>query len=139
MPRQTIIVGAKNFPEQYILADLIAARLNQAGFATSQKSDLGSHIAFRALAANDLDVYVDYSGTLWANQMQRCDMPGREAMLAQLGAWLRRQRNIELLGPLGFENAYVFAMRADRARALHIESPCRPRQPRGNTDDRRGF
>jgi len=122
VPGQTIIVGAKNFPEQYILADLIAARLNQAGLAASQKSDLGSHIAFRALAANDLDVYVDYSGTLWANQMHRADMPGREAMLAQLGAWLQKEHAIEMLGPLGFENAYVFAMRADRARALHIES-----------------
>jgi osmoprotectant transport system permease protein len=121
-PKQSILIGAKNFAEQYILADLIADRLAGAGFVTGLKSDLGSTIAFRALAGNDIDLYVDYSGTLWANQMHRADMPKRGEMLAQLGTWLRREHGIELLGSLGFENAYVFAMRADRAKALHIES-----------------
>ena len=37
-------------------------RLDQAGFQVSEKSDLGSTIAFRALAANEIDAYVDYSG-----------------------------------------------------------------------------
>lgn len=119
---QTYVIGAKNFSEQYILADVIADRLTRAGLPSSQKSDLGSTFAFRALAANDIDVYVDYSGTLWANQMRRTDMPGREAMLAQLHDWLKSERGIDLLGSLGFENAYVFAMRADRARELHVES-----------------
>jgi osmoprotectant transport system permease protein len=54
--------------------------------------------------------------------MHRSDMPGRPAMLDQLGRWLQQTHHITLLGPLGFENAYVLAMRADRARALHIET-----------------
>ena len=119
---QTYVIGAKNFAEQYILADLIANRLTDAGIASAQKSDLGSTFAFRALTSNDIDVYVDYSGTLWANQMHRTDMPGREAMLTQLGDWLKATHGVELVGSLGFENAYVFAMRGDRARQLHIES-----------------
>ncbi len=119
---QTYIIGAKNFAEQYILADVIADRLTRAGMPTSQKSDLGSTFAFRALASNSIDVYVDYSGTLWANQMHRTDMPGRDAMLTQLHDWLKSEHGVEMLGPLGFENAYVFAMRSDRAQALRIES-----------------
>ena len=119
---QTYIIGAKNFAEQYILADVIADRLTRAGMPTSQKSDLGSTFAFRALASNSIDVYVDYSGTLWANQMHRTDMPGRDAMLTQLYDWLKSEHGVDMLGPLGFENAYVFAMRADRARQLGIES-----------------
>jgi osmoprotectant transport system permease protein len=121
-PRHAIVVGAKNFTEQYILADLIAGRLEKAGLATTQKTDLGSTVALRALAANAIDVYVDYSGTLWADAMHRSDLPGRKAMLAQLGNWLRQRYGIVMPGALGFENAYVFAMRADRARALHIQS-----------------
>ena len=35
--------------------------------AVTEKSDLGSTIAFRALAAGEIDAYVDYSGTLWGN------------------------------------------------------------------------
>jgi osmoprotectant transport system permease protein len=117
-----IVIGAKNFDEQYILTDLMADRLNRAGFRATTRSDLGSTIAFHALAGRSIDMYIDYSGTLWANEMHRHNMPGRQAMLDQLRDWLARQHNITLYGALGFENAYVFAMRADRAKASHIES-----------------
>jgi ABC-type proline/glycine betaine transport system permease subunit/glycine betaine/choline ABC-type transport system substrate-binding protein len=121
-PKGAIIVGAKNFTEQYVLAELIADRLKGAGISTALKSDLGSAVAFHALAADAIDVYVDYSGTLWANEMHRHDTPGRQAMLQQLGAWLDKNDHVELVGPLGFENAYVLAMRTDRARTLHIKT-----------------
>lgn len=116
------VIGAKNFSEQYILADLIAQRLGQAGHASIQKTGLGSVIAFRALSRDELDVYVDYSGTLWANVMRRTDTPSREAVLEELTAWLRREHGIALLGSLGFENAYALAMRRDRAEALGIRT-----------------
>jgi osmoprotectant transport system permease protein len=116
-----IVIGAKNFGEQYILAELLADRLKQNGYATSTKSNLGSSIAFSALSAGEIDLYVDYSGTLWTSQMHRTDMPGRARMLADITAWLN-QRGIAVAARLGFENAYVLAMRADRARMLHIES-----------------
>jgi osmoprotectant transport system permease protein len=117
-----LVIGAKNFGEQYILSALIGQRLQAIGVPSTVKADLGSAIAFHALAAGDVDLYVDYSGTLWGNQMHRSDMPGRGQMLAQMSKWMRDTNGITLLGPLGFENAYSFAMRRDRAEALHINS-----------------
>jgi osmoprotectant transport system permease protein len=84
------------------------------------KEDLGSATAYRALAAGEIDVYVDYSGTLWTNVLHRTDNPGRAAVLAGLTSELRRRDGVLVLGSLGFENAYALAMRADRARALRI-------------------
>jgi osmoprotectant transport system permease protein len=75
------VVGAKNFSEQFILAEAITKRLSSAGAAVERRDGLGSAVAFRALAAGDLDVYVDYSGTLWANVLGRTDAVGRPAML----------------------------------------------------------
>jgi osmoprotectant transport system permease protein len=121
-PTRAVVIGAKNFDEQYILAEVIADRLKAAGFSVRQKIDLGSTVALKALAASDIDAYVDYSGTLWGDAMHRSDLPGRQAMLDQITDWLARRDGIVALGSLGFENAYVFAMRADRARALHIQS-----------------
>jgi osmoprotectant transport system permease protein len=83
---------------------------------------LGSAVIFRALANNDIDIYVDYSGTIWKNVMRRDDQPPRDVMLREMAGWLRRNHGITLLGTLGFENAYAFAMRGDRARALGIRS-----------------
>ena len=120
--RHSIVIGAKNFDEQFILSQLMARHLKQAGYSVTEKSDLGSTIAFRALAAGEIDAYVDYSGTLWGNILHRTDMPGRKAMQAELTSWLADHYGITALGSLGFENAYVFAMRADRAKALHINS-----------------
>jgi len=115
-------VGAKNFSEQYILAELMAARLERAGAEVRRKEDLGSAVAYRALAAGEIDAYVDYSGTLWTNVLKRTDNPGRQAVLDGLTAELKRRDGVLVLGSLGFENAYAFAMRGDRARALGVAS-----------------
>ncbi len=116
------VVGAKNFSEQYILAELMAGELERTGARVTRKENLGSNVAYRALAAGEIDVYVDYSGTLWTNVLGRTDNPGRAAVLEALTAELRRRDGVLVLGSLGFENAYAFAMRADRARALGVSS-----------------
>ncbi|MHB8529761.1 MAG: ABC transporter permease/substrate-binding protein [Caulobacteraceae bacterium] len=117
---ETYRIGAKNFSEQYILAELMARRIEASGGRVALKEDLGSATAYRALAAGEIDAYVDYSGTLWTNVLRRKDNPGRAAMLSALAADLRRRDGVVVLGPLGFENAYALAMRADRARSLGI-------------------
>src|SRR6201994_4036743 len=115
------IVGAKTFAEQYVLSALIAERLRASGFSASSREGLGSNVIFDALASNDVDVYIDYSGTLWVNQFQHRDVPPREQLLADLKTTLAKQ-NITLFGELGFENAYALVMPKKRAEALGIHS-----------------
>ncbi len=115
------VVGAKTFAEQYVLSTLIADRLRAAGLAATTREGLGSNVIFGALAAGDIDVYVDYSGTLWANQFHHEDIRPREEVIAELKTMLAKQ-NITLLGSLGFENAYALVMPRKRAEALGIRS-----------------
>jgi osmoprotectant transport system permease protein len=115
------VVGAKTFAEQYVLSALIAQRLQAAGLSATTREGLGSSVIFDALVSNDIDVYVDYSGTLWANQFHHTDVRPREELLAELKATLARQQ-ITLLGELGFENAYALVMPRKRAEALGIRS-----------------
>ena len=119
-PGPEVTIGAKNFSEQYILARLIGARLRRAGYRVRYREGLGSAVAFRALAAGDVDVYADYSGTLWTGAMARTDTPPRAAMIAGVGRWMAAHRSGLLLGPLGFENAYALTMRGAAARRLGI-------------------
>lgn len=120
--RPAVTVGAKNFSEQYILARLIGARLEAAGYRVAYREGLGSTVAYRALSQGDVDVYVDYSGTLWTTLMHRRDTPPRGAMIAAIGRWMRADAGTGLVGPLGFENAYALAMRGDDARRRGIAS-----------------
>jgi osmoprotectant transport system permease protein len=78
-------------------------------------------VIFDALAGNDIDVYIDYSGTLWANQFHQSGIKPREQLLDELKATLAKQ-NITLLGELGFENAYALVMPRKRAEQLGIRT-----------------
>ena len=119
--QSTYVVGAKTFTEQYVLSALIAQRLRAAALPATTREGLGSNVIYDALASGDIDVYVDYSGTLWANQFHRTDKKPRTELLAELKATLARA-NITLLGELGFENAYALVMPRKRAQALGIRS-----------------
>ena len=66
---------------------------------------------FDALASGEIDAYVDYSGTLWSNQMKRSPGPPRWQVLAEVAGWLADQRIRS--APLGFENAYALAARKE--------------------------
>jgi osmoprotectant transport system permease protein len=115
------MIGAKTFTEQYVLSALMAQRLRATGLTASSRQGLGSNVIYDALVADDIDVYVDYSGTLWANQFHRTDIKPREELLGELKAILARQ-NVTLLGELGFANAYALVMPRKRADALAIHS-----------------
>ena len=117
-----IVIGAKTFAEQYILAALMTQRLDASGLSARQREGLGSSIIFDALAADEIDAYVDYTGTIWANVMKRTDIRPRKETLAEVAAWLKRERGITLAGALGFENAYALAMKRDEAERLGIKT-----------------
>jgi osmoprotectant transport system permease protein len=119
---ETVVVGAKGFSEQYILARLIGHRLEKAGYRVEYREGLGSVVAFHATAGGDVDAYVDYSGTIWTNEMKRSDVPPRDAIVAGVGAWSMKQHGVRLLGSLGFENSYAFAMRSADATRRGVTS-----------------
>lgn len=120
--RPGYVVGAKTFSEQYILAALIERRLAARGLPASRRDGLGSAVVFKALAEGDIDVYVDYSGTLWANQMGQRSVKPRAEVLAEVARWVADRHGVRLIGGLGFENAYGLAMKAERAEALGIRT-----------------
>ena len=120
--RDTVVVGAKNFSEQYILARLIGDRLEDAGYAVEYRQGLGSAVIHGALTSGAIDVYVDYSGTIWANAMGRDEPIPRQRMIDVIAQWEEETTGTLVLGALGFENAYAFAMRPDRAGELNVTS-----------------
>lgn len=120
-----VIIGAKTFTEQYVLAELLAQQLRGQGYETEIKAGLGSTVAFEALVSGEIDVYVDYSGTIWANQMQRTDISSRQETLASVNEWLQFEHGVHTPAALGFENAYILVTHpsvAEQLTDLTIES-----------------
>jgi len=118
----TVVIAAKQFSEQYILARLIGDRLEDAGYSVVYRDGLGSAVVHSALVSSDIDISIDYTGTIWTNNLNRTENPGREAVFETIRTWEREENGVRVLGRLGFENAYAFAMRQDRARELGVTS-----------------
>ena len=117
----TLRIGAKTFTEQYILAELLRARLAGRGIAAEVIESLGSNVVYDALRHGDLDAYVDYSGTLWTNQLSRDRGAPAWQILAEVEGHVARE-HVRSLGPLGFQNAYALAVRRETATALHLHA-----------------
>ena len=119
---ETIVIGCKTFTEQYILAEVIARTLRGAGVQVEKMESLGSTVVFDGLSAGEIDCYVDYSGTVWANYMERTGPSPRWKVMAEVSGWLAEEHGVRCLGKLGFENTYALAMRREHAERLEIDT-----------------
>ena len=117
-----LTVASKNFSESYILVELLKRRLEGQGLPVETKDGMGSTIVFNALSSGNVDCYVDYTGTIWANHMQRTDSVSPAEMLVDVAAFLKDSHGIISLGSLGFSNDYVFVMRQEDAQQRGIET-----------------
>ncbi|MCC6766929.1 MAG: ABC transporter permease/substrate-binding protein [Deltaproteobacteria bacterium] len=117
-----VVIGAKTFTEQYVLSEIVAGAIARTtSHPTRVVASLGSTVAFDALAAGALDLYVDYTGTIWATVMKRTDVPPDPAVvLAEVSRHLTETHGITLVAALGFENAYALAMRDESAGRLGV-------------------
>lgn len=121
-PIREVVIGSKTFTEQYILAELFAQQLSKAGLQVRNRESLGSTVIFDGLVSGEIDCYVDYTGTIWANHMGRSGSAPPWKVTAEVSGWLAREHQVRALGTLGFENAYVLAMRPGDAERLGIRT-----------------
>ena len=116
------IIGSKGFTEQHIIAGLFAVELQNAGFEVDQRLGLGSEVIYSATANGTVDVYLEYTGTVWANRMNKSGNPGRESIKNEVFDYIKNKDGMVGVGTLGFQNLYALAMRNDRAEELGIET-----------------
>ncbi|MCG8506884.1 MAG: ABC transporter permease subunit [Sphingomonadales bacterium] len=114
--RGEIVVASKKFTESVILGEIAAGLARDAGFEARHRKQLGgSRIVFEALRGGHIDVYADYTGTLYFELLAGAnirDMTGLKAHLAKDG--------IGVTAPLGFINNYAIGMLKSRAEELGL-------------------
>jgi osmoprotectant transport system permease protein len=110
-------VGSKRFTESYVLGEIVRQTAQAAGEATvAHKQGLGNTaIVVTALTTGAIDVYPEYTGTI-AKEILKLDtvppLPDLDAKLRALG--------LGVAVPLGFNNTYAIAVRADDAKARKL-------------------
>jgi osmoprotectant transport system permease protein len=110
-------VGSKRFTESYVLAEIIRQAAIRGGETpVVHRQGLGNTaIVLNALNTGGIDIYPEYTGTIAREILKLDGVPPLAALnrsLAPLG--------LAASIPLGFNNTYALAMRADAARDLGI-------------------
>lgn len=115
--RPVLNVGSKRFTESYILGEVIAQTAATAGEACAvHKRGLGNTaIVLNALKTGDIDIYVEYTGTIAKEILKLDEVPPLAELNAKLSAL-----GLAAAVPLGFNNTYALAMRRADARAKNI-------------------
>ena len=106
-------VGSKRFTESYILGEIITQTAQGPGAtaAVHQRGLGNTAILLNALESRSIDIYPEYTGTIAREILKLPDVPP----LAELNTRLA-PRGLAVAVPLGFNNGYALAMRAERAR-----------------------
>ena len=70
---KTIVVGAKGFSENLIVAELYALALEDLGYTVERQYSLNTNVVHEAIVAGEVDVYPEYTGTSYLNFLGHTD------------------------------------------------------------------
>ncbi|HEV7764049.1 MAG TPA: glycine betaine ABC transporter substrate-binding protein [Thermoanaerobaculia bacterium] len=116
-PKQTVVVGSKNFTESVLLGEIVAQRLESAGCKVDRKLDLGGTLVCdKAITTGDLDVYPEYSGTA-LTAILKLPISSDRAAVTRSVEQAYAKRDLKWGPQLGFENTFaIIVRRADAER-----------------------
>ena len=112
-----VVVGSKNFTEQVVLGEVLAAVLEQRGFTVERQLNLGgTSLCHAALRSGQIDAYVEYTGTALTDVLKQPVDSDPAAVLAAVRAGYEAL-GLAVLPPLGFNNTFALVVRPDDADA----------------------
>ena len=115
-----VVVGSKNFTEQVVLGEILAAVLEDRGFRVDRRLNLGgTTLCHEAVRSGRIDVYVEYTGTALTEILGRPARSDREGVLHDVRAGYA-PLGLTVGAPLGFNNTFALVMRPDTSRRLGI-------------------
>ena len=109
--KKEIVVGTKDFTEQYILGNILEIYIEKnTDINVTLKTDLSSDVVFAAIRTGVVDLYVDYTGTIYGNYLVRSETRSPEEVFDFAKRTLLNNYNLHMLDPLGFNNSYDLAV-----------------------------
>lgn len=118
-----VVVGSKDFSEQFILGQMTVLALQDAGFEVEDATNLGGTAVVReALVNGDIDIYWEYTGTAWLTHLGHED-----AITDSQDAYDKVKAEDEANGLIWldmspFNNTYTLMMKQEVGEELGIKS-----------------
>ena len=121
--KQTVKIGSKNFTEQFIVAEIYAAALENAGLRVERKINLGGTlIAQKAIESGEIDLYPEYTGTALVAVLKAPVKSDPQEVFEQVKAYYEKNFALTWLKPANINNGYAIIVRPDTAAKYHLKT-----------------
>lgn len=123
-----LVIGSKNFTEQFILAHVFAFLIEQnTPLNVNLKTGLGgTKICFDSLINGEIDLYPEYTGTgllvILDEDVSKTLLQNKDLVYREIKEKFKECYDLVWLPPLGFNNTYALMMREKQAVDLGIRS-----------------
>lgn len=114
-------IGSKAFTESVILGEMAGHLAREAGAEVRHRAELGgTQILWQALTSGEIDVYVEYTGTIREEILADAARSGGTFESEQAMRDALAKRDVVMSQRLGFNNTYALGMRRGVAERLKI-------------------
>jgi osmoprotectant transport system permease protein len=118
-----IVVGTKDFSEQYILGNILVLLIEEhTDLTVAYKSDLASDVIFAGIRTGVVDLYVDYTGTVYGSYLRLSESLSGEEVYEITVRELNERYDLKMLDKLGFNNTFSLAVRASMASEYNLRT-----------------
>jgi osmoprotectant transport system substrate-binding protein len=115
-PKPTIVVGTKDFGEEYILGQLYGQALQAKGFHVVFKGNFGeSELADKAITSGRMNFYPEYTGVIVVD-LAKEKFPKSAAATYAAAKAFEQKRGLAVLSPTPFFDSDTFTMLTSTAR-----------------------
>jgi osmoprotectant transport system substrate-binding protein len=119
----TISVGSKDFAEQFILGQMYALMLEDAGFNVERRMNLGATpVAQAALENGDIDLYPEYTGTALITVLDLPVNSDPQEVYDTVSQAYQEQFNLAWLQPAPLNNTQALVITQEDAEQYGIET-----------------
>jgi len=111
-----IVIGTKDYTEQHILGNILEQYIeSNTNIKTTLKIDMASDLIFSAIRTGAVDIYVEYTGTIYGYYFALSDSKNPDDVFDVASNTISENYSLHMFAPLGFNNTYQLAVRRDTA------------------------
>lgn len=119
--KKTLVIGHKNYTEQRILGQMYKILLENKTDYNIEVVELGGgRIPFEALKNNDIDLYPEYTGTIYSGILKESGLSDSDLVYDFVKKQMNKKFNLTLLDKLKFSNTYTFVLKPEVAEKYGI-------------------
>jgi len=121
---QRIVVGAKNFTESDLLAEIVAQQIERrTGLPVERRLHLGgTFVCHQAITSGAIDIYVEYTGTAFTAILKRPPIADADSVYRFVAAEYGRRFQLHWTQPFGFNNTFAILVRRRAATQLGLRT-----------------